>query len=344
MKVGVVIISYNNEKHIVATIESVINQAFKDWTCILVDNGSTDQTFEIIEKKIEGDFRFKAFKKTNEGPGPGRNYGFAHLPDEIEYIHFLDGDDMLYPAFLSEMTAYLDTHSKVGLVACQFDIIDMDGEFIKKGRRSRFAPSRLGFPQDIPLSTYLTPFVSFFSSTAVGPYGVYRRSVFVNTEGYTLHSQEDTDMFCQMSLLAEVHYIPDYLYRKRVTDNNLAYASHYLATHKLFRKKWDFYLSEDPKVDALIRESLKYYYTMHTPLRDFKVGFKSFKLFLRNRLLGSLKWSLLCYKNGTLDFLFRRKYRRIIRERQKLEKEAKEAAMTKSGKKPYSARTNIVDS
>lgn len=319
MKVGVVIISYNNEDHIADTIKSLKKQDFSDWVCVVVDNGSTDRTFEVIQKNITGDNRFSAFKKLNEGPGPGRNYGFSKLPEDIEYIHFLDGDDMLYSDFIKHMVFYLDQHPQVGLVACQFDEIDIEGNFIGKGARSRFAPSKLGFPKDIPPNIFFTPFVSFFSSTAVGPFGVYRRSVFIRTSGYVLKSQEDTDMFCQMSLLSEVHYIPEYLYMKRVTNNNLAHSEKYMATHIYFRKKWDFYQSDDPEVNMLINKSLKYYYTRHKPLRDLKIGYKAFKIYLDNRLLGSLKWSLICFRNGFVDLFFRKTYRKILRERKMIE-------------------------
>lgn len=319
MKVGIVIISYNNDKHIEAAIDSVRAQILDDWTCVMVDNGSTDRTFEIIQKSTAGDKRFEAYKKSNEGPGPGRNMAFSKLPENISYIHFLDGDDLLHPNFLSRMTAYLDDHPQVGLVCCKFDEIDEQGGFMGKGKRTRYAPNRLGFPHDIPENIYETPFVSFFSSTAVGPYGVYRRSVFVKTDGYTLKSQEDTDLFCQMSLLAPVHYIPEYLYLKRVTENNLARAPKYTATHKYFRKKWDLYFSDDPGVNSLIINSLKYYYRMHKPLRDFKVSMRAFRISITRLSLRALKWSMTCFVNGITDLVFHKTYRKVMRERKRVE-------------------------
>lgn len=312
MKIGVVVISYNNERHIHDAIQSLKEQTFRDWTCVLVDNGSTDQTFALMAALAKNDDRFTAYRKENEGPGPGRNFGFERLPEDIDYIHFLDGDDMLYPGFLEQMGHYLDENPRVGLVACQFDEIDNDGNFIKPGYRTRYAPSKWGIPRDIPPHEPLTPFVSFFSSTAVGPYGMYRRSVFVQTEGYTLKSQEDTDMFCQMSLLSEVHYIPERLYLKRITSNNLAFAEHYVATHIYFRRKWNNYYSEDPKINTKIERALKYYYTLHSPLRDFKVGMKAVRNFIRYHRLHSLKWAGRCFKNGVIDLLFRRSYRKAL--------------------------------
>ncbi|NEN22248.1 glycosyltransferase family 2 protein [Cryomorpha ignava] len=318
--IGVVIITYNNEKHIIDAFQSVVDQEFTDWICVMIDNGSTDSTFEIMQRLVAGDPRFSAFKKTNEGPAAGRNLGFSKLPDHIDYVHFLDGDDMLHPSYLSTMVEYLDTHLNVGLVACQFEEIDNDGNYLGKGHRSRFSPSSFfGFPRDLPLKIVKTPFVAFFASTGAGPFGTYRRSVFVKTNGYELKSHEDTDMFCKMSLLAEVHYLPKYLYTKRQTLNNLAHAPAYRSTHGFFRRKWDFYQTDNPTLNLLIDRSIRYYYIKHVPLRHFKVSVKAFKQFTRNKKFNSLSWSMRCFKNGVMELLFKKSYKRIINKRKSLQ-------------------------
>lgn len=323
MKAGFVIITYNNEDHVVEAMDSIRNQSLTDWVCVMIDNGSTDTTFEVIEKNIEGDNRFTAFKKSNEGPAAGRNLGFSKLSDNIEYIHFLDGDDVLKPLFMERLTQYMDAHPEVGLAACQFDEMDYDSNDCGKGHRSRFAPSKLGIPHDIPLSTYYTPFVSFFASTAVGPYGVYRRIVFVQTDGYVLKSQEDTDMFCQMSLLAEVHYLPEYLYRKRRHTSNLAHNKNYISTHHIFRDKWDLYQSDNPEITKKIEQAIAYYYNRHKPLRDFKVAAKSLRKFLRKRDFHAFKWCMQCLGAGFSEILFRKSFREVMGRRKQLDQTAR---------------------
>ena len=325
MKVGIVIISYNNENHIVEAIESIKNQTLKDWVCVMVDNGSTDPTFEIIQKAIEGDQRFLARKKSNEGPAAGRNVGYAMLPKDIEYVHFLDGDDVLKPTYLETLVSYLEEHPEVGLAACQFDEIDFDSNDCGKGHRSRFAPNKMGWPHDLPLAEYNTPFVSFFASTAVGPFGVYRKSVFEKTNGYELKSQEDTDMFCKMSLLAEVHYLPEYLYKKRRHANNLAHKKSYRKTHQVFRDKWDLYQSDDPKENEIIRNAIRYYYLRHKPLRDFKVSMRAFKKFLRSFNFNELKWSFQVFGDGLSEVFLRKTYNKVMARREEQSQVAKSA-------------------
>lgn len=318
MRVGIVIITYNNERHIQDAINSVVNQQYQDWVCVLVDNGSTDETFSYMENHCRIDSRFSAFKKLNEGPAAGRNKGFSELPEDIEYVHFLDGDDYIKPEYISTMVDYLDNHQNVGLVACQFDAIDNEGNFLHPGHRSRFAPSKIGFPRDLPLSVIETPFVSFFSSTGVGPFGVYRKSIFVKTNGYELESQEDTDLFCKMSLRSDVHYLPKYLYVKRKTGSNLAHQESYQATHGKFRDKWDYYKGENLKQNELIEDAIRYYYLRHVPLRNFKVASKAFKEFLDTFYFHRLKWSMVCLSQGVSDILFRQNYRRVMRNRKAL--------------------------
>ena len=89
---------------------------FKEWTCVIVDSGNTDETIQQVKAEVSYDDRFRIFKKANEGPSIGRNFGHQELPTNVEYIHFLDGDDALAPHFLSDIVAYLDSHPEVGLL------------------------------------------------------------------------------------------------------------------------------------------------------------------------------------------------------------------------------------
>src|SRR5690606_37940544 len=91
------------------------------------------------------------------------------------------------------------------------------------------------------------------------------------------------------------------------------------STQHVFRCKWDLFQSDNPEINLLIYNSLKYYYTKHIPLRHFKVSIKAFKEFLRNKKLKSLTWSMRCVKNGIKQFLFRTSYNQIINKRRSFE-------------------------
>ena len=90
-KVSVVIPVYNAEKHIGKTIDSLLNQTFKDIEFIFVNDGSKDRSLEILREYEKKDNRIVVIDQKNSGPGGARNTGI--LKARGEYIGFLDSDD-----------------------------------------------------------------------------------------------------------------------------------------------------------------------------------------------------------------------------------------------------------
>ena len=99
MKFSIVIPTYNRANHLKTAIESVLKQSFKDWELIIVDDGSTDNTKEIVNSyKIE---RIKYFYQENKERSAARNNGIRKATGE--WICFLDSDDYLKPNFLNNL-------------------------------------------------------------------------------------------------------------------------------------------------------------------------------------------------------------------------------------------------
>jgi glycosyltransferase involved in cell wall biosynthesis len=315
MRVGIVIGTYNNLLHVTDTIKSVQSQTFKEWLCVIVDNGSSDDTVSKIKSVINGDDKFKFYPKKNEGPSIGRNYGYSLLPNNLDYIHFLDGDDQLKPDFLEKMVSYLDKNDNVGLLGCQFEIIDENGKYLGPGYRSRIAPNALGFPKSLLESEFNTPFETFFSATGQGPFALFRNDIFKLTTGYEeeFWSHEDSDIFCQMSLLSQVHYLPERLYVKRTHSNNLTASPK--ASYKKFRAKWDLYTSKDEIVNEKIVKALRYYYGFHVPVRHFKVFIKATKTFTKHRERSRFKWMMELLKDGFNELVFKSALKRKLLQR-----------------------------
>jgi len=93
-KVSLITPSYNKEKYIAETINSLINQTFEDWELIIVDDNSTDNTTNIIEEFIQKDARIKLFRnEINKGANYSRN--FALNKSLGDYVIYLDADDVL---------------------------------------------------------------------------------------------------------------------------------------------------------------------------------------------------------------------------------------------------------
>lgn len=132
-------------------------------------------------------------------------------------------------------------HSDVGLLVCQFQDISADGSKLGIGKKSRWAPGKI-FPRKLGDGEVETPFVTFFCATGQGPFALYRRSVYVQTDGWdtTFWPHEDTDMFCQMALLSKVHFLPEPLYLKRVHPaQGMSDGARVQRSYTAFRAKWD---------------------------------------------------------------------------------------------------------
>lgn len=95
MKVSVIVPSYNYGHLISETLDSVLSQTYKDWECIIVDDGSTDNTRQVVEKYLKRDGRFKYIHQKNKGLAGARNSGILNASGE--YIQLLDADDLLHP-------------------------------------------------------------------------------------------------------------------------------------------------------------------------------------------------------------------------------------------------------
>lgn len=101
-KVSIIMATYNRAHFIVETLLSIQNQVFKDWECIIIDDGSTDNTYEIVKPILNIDTRFKFFNRENsykKGLPGCRNYGLDLSKGEC--IIFFDDDDIIHPQNLS---------------------------------------------------------------------------------------------------------------------------------------------------------------------------------------------------------------------------------------------------
>lgn len=94
-KISIIIPSYNEEKNISRCLDSVLNQTFTDFEVLCVDDGSKDNTFEIIKNYSEKDSRIISLKNPDKGVSSARNFGIENARGE--YIGFVDSDDFIQP-------------------------------------------------------------------------------------------------------------------------------------------------------------------------------------------------------------------------------------------------------
>jgi glycosyltransferase involved in cell wall biosynthesis len=304
MKVTIITPCYNSAPFINETVQSVLDQDSSDWEYIFVDDGSTDKTPKILKTLTEIDNRIRVVAQTNGGTSAARNRGARECAHDSRYLLFLDHDDLLEPNALRIMSGYLNAHPSVCLLGCQFQEIDVHGNPCSSRQRSRWVPSVFGIPRMLRASERLTPFVTFYCGTGQGPFAMFRRSVFEQTTGWTTEfwPHEDTDMFCQMALLGEVHYLPDRLYRKRIhPDCGFLDVNRMQDAYTRFRLKWDSYQPHDQRESQLLKKAARFYKTSFQPLRNLKVAAKAFLEFLRTGDLAKLGWAFQLSRDAARD-------------------------------------------
>ena len=91
--ISIIVPVYNSAEYLAECLESIQQQSFLEWECIIINDGSTDESGVIISEFIKKDERFKAYEQENSGVSAARNKGIVLAKGK--YIHFVDADDYL---------------------------------------------------------------------------------------------------------------------------------------------------------------------------------------------------------------------------------------------------------
>lgn len=118
MKVSLIVTCYNQESYVKETLDSIKKQTFSDWECIIVDDGSTDNSANIIKKNIEHDCRFQYFHQPNQGVCMARNNAICKATGI--YVLCIDADDLISCEYLELCVKELDSDDSIALVACNY--------------------------------------------------------------------------------------------------------------------------------------------------------------------------------------------------------------------------------
>lgn len=122
--VSIITPAFKAEKTIVETIHSVQAQTHKDWEMLIVDDGSPDNTFQIVSQEASLDSRIKIIKQKNAGPAMARQKALDHAKGR--YIAFLDSDDLWLPEKLEQQLAFMSFHHYI-FTYTSFRRIQSDG-------------------------------------------------------------------------------------------------------------------------------------------------------------------------------------------------------------------------
>ena len=227
-KVSVIMSVYNGEKYLKEAIESILNQSFKDFEFIVVDDGSTDKTPEILENYAKQDQRIKIITNS-ENIGLTKSLNKGIKVSKGEYIARMDDDDIAMPERIKKQIEFLEKNPNFGVVGCNVIIINETGNFVK----NVVLPNNL--MQVLKKRNYLAHGSLVFQKAIIEQLGNYDEQM--------LYAQ-DYEMILRISKTFEVGFISEFLYKLRVHKNTIFYKKFFsqmyytaLAKNKVLHKK-----------------------------------------------------------------------------------------------------------
>ena len=224
---SVVIPLYNKELYIEATLKSVLNQTFDNFEIIIVNDGSTDNSKDIINDF--NDNRIKKFSIENKGVSNARNFGI--IKANANLIAFLDADDIWYKNHLETIASLINTFPDAGMYCGRYNII-INEKYLKKTYIKGVADDYKGFIKNYFESNILNPIPH--TSSIVIPKSIFYNIGFFHLD---MKSGQDTYLWTQIALKYKV-VINDKvtsLYKKN--DSSLS-SSHHVKDRILFLDKF----------------------------------------------------------------------------------------------------------
>lgn len=118
---SIIVPVYNKESVLKETLESIKKQSFNNFECIIIDDGSTDNSCNISIEYCEQDSNFRMYKYKNAGVGTARNRGIENANGE--YIVFVDADDIIKEDLLEKLATYIEQFDNIDLIRYQCKVV-----------------------------------------------------------------------------------------------------------------------------------------------------------------------------------------------------------------------------
>jgi glycosyltransferase involved in cell wall biosynthesis len=245
VKFSVLINNYNYGRYVGAAIESVLVQTHRDYELIIVDDGSTDDSREVIQ--CYSDPRIRLLFQSNQGQGAAFQAGFAAATGES--IALLDSDDEWYPEKLAACAEALDRNPGIGLLQHGYDEVSREGVLLRAVH-----PPSPGIYDPLPDFDRLRFDLPFYpTSCVVGPTALFHKLRF---ESANWRIAADTPVIAGLAVLGKCHFLPGSLARYRVHGAN-GFAGHqdFAALLELRRR---FYQSVDDHLAGIPGHHLRH--------------------------------------------------------------------------------------
>ncbi|HAO10474.1 MAG TPA: hypothetical protein DCQ51_04670 [Planktothrix sp. UBA8407] len=229
-RITVIIPTYNQESYILEAIDSVLNQTYQDFEIVITNDGSSDQTWQIIQEKKDPRIRLFSFDQ-NQGVSIAANHCIRQATGEL--IAILDSDNIFLPDKLEKQVNFLDKNPEFDAVFTQAKIIDKNGNF-HRGKESSFQQL---FAQDNKNRfQWLNSF--FYTDNSLCNTSVLIKKKCYDQVGLydpRLRQIHDLDFWIRLCLKSEIYVLPEPLVLFRFHDRNISGVT----TENIVRHTWE---------------------------------------------------------------------------------------------------------
>jgi len=265
--VSIIIPSYNHAIYLPETLDSVLSQTYTNWECIIVNDGSSDNTEEIARQYCKKDARFKYIYQKNSGPATARNTGIIN--SKGKFILPLDSDDLISKDYLTEAVGIFEANPATKLVCCEVELFgEASGDASVLWKLPKYSFDELLF------------ICMIFTA-------MYKRSDYDKTSGYNQNMKEgmeDWDFW--LSLLTNddlVYQIPKVHFYYRIRNNS--------RNRRLF------------KDEELLKTMFEKIFSNHRNLYEGKINYL-YTEYLLHRIYNSHGWRALVIYYKIRDKIF----------------------------------------
>lgn len=234
-KVTVVIPCYNDKEYIIETLNSVLNQTFKDFEIIIVDDGSDDETKHFLEEIQLS--KVSLIRQSNKGLSAARNIGIQKA--KSDFLLIIDADDTVDVSFLEKAISILKKHDHIGAVSSYCNIFTSPNKIIGEHK---------------PKGGVLKDFLLDNNSVS---FALIRREAWESVNGYDekmINGFEDWEFWISITKKQwSIYVIPELLFNYRRKDRNSLSKSAKLNYREsnlnyIFKKHSDIYINHFPEV------------------------------------------------------------------------------------------------
>ena len=199
---SVILTTYNRSKSLARSIESILNQTLTNFECIVVNDGSIDDTQQVLDDYVKRDNRIKLLYQKNQGPSVARNAGIRRAKGS--YIALMDDDDVSLPQRLEKQWRFLQEHTEYAACTCDYEDRQQDKKLTRFIKNS---DTKMAYGMQELLQIPKVPFV-------LSPMSMFKKAAFVVCGGYRsfFRFKQDLDLTLRFQEKFHIGVVPESLY------------------------------------------------------------------------------------------------------------------------------------